>query len=80
MRGDLSQITRKCTICKMRMLIWIIYKAKVNIVYIEVHYHSLHNQNKNRDAVVPAGVIDKLVRKLEVPALWEAHNVVYRIR
>jgi len=71
------------TTSQMRMQLidlFLTYKAKVNIVYIEVPYHSLHNQNKNRDAVVPAGVIDKLVRKLEVPALWEAHNVVYRIR
>ncbi len=60
--------------------LFLTYKAKVNIVYIEVSYHSLHNQNKNRDDAVPAGVLDKLVHKLEVPALWEAHKVFYRIR
>lgn len=51
------------------------YKAKVKIIYIEVSYLHLHGQNKNRDAVVPAAVLDRLTHKLEVPALWEAHNV-----
>lgn len=60
--------------------LFLTYKAKVNIVYIEVPYLSLHNQNKNREDIVPAGVLDKLIRKLEVPALWEAHKVIYRIR
>jgi len=52
-----------------------IYKAKVSIVYIEVPYKLLHGQNKNREDVVPAAVLDKLAYKLEVPALWEAHEV-----
>jgi putative nucleotidyltransferase with HDIG domain len=53
------------------------YRAKVRIQYIEVPYQYLHGQNKNRDAIVPAAVLDKLVYKLEVPALWEAHEVGY---
>lgn len=53
------------------------YKAKVTVVYIEVPYQNLHGQNKDRDAMVPAVVLDRLVAKLEVPALWEAHEVVY---
>lgn len=70
------------TTSQMRMQLidlFITYKARVCIVYIEVPYRRLHNQNKNRDHVVPIGVIDKLVRKLEVPALWEGHRVVYWI-
>lgn len=55
------------------------YKAKVNIVYIEVPYERLHGQNKNRDAIVPAGALNKLIQKLEVPAFWEAHEVCYHI-
>lgn len=55
------------------------YKAKVVIAYIEVPYQHLHGQNKNRDAVVPAAVLDKLTYKLEVPALWEAHEVTYHV-
>ncbi|WP_448701684.1 AAA family ATPase [Mucilaginibacter sp. AW1-3] len=53
------------------------YKAKVHVVYIEVPYRHLHNQNKDRDAVVPIAVLDRLVHKLEVPVLWEAHQVTY---
>lgn len=71
------------TTSQMRMQLidlFLTYKAKISIIYIEVPHQSLHNQNKNRDAVVPSGVLDKLVRKLEIPALWEAHQVVYHIR
>ena len=57
-----------------------IYKAKVSIVYIEVPYQHLHVQNKNRSAIVPAGILNKLAHKLEVPAQWEAHQVVYQIQ
>lgn len=55
------------------------YKAAVQIIYIEVPFQHLHNQNKNREAVVPSAVLDKLTYKLEVPALWEAHEVTYII-
>lgn len=55
------------------------YKARVNIVYIEVSHQHLPGQNKNRDAVVPTSVIDKLTHKLEVPTLWEAHEVSYHV-
>ncbi|WP_175635200.1 AAA family ATPase [Pedobacter ghigonis] len=56
------------------------YKAKVRLVYIEVPHQLLSQQNKNRDAMVPAAVLEKLVHKLEVPAPWEAHEVVYQIK
>ncbi|MBV8389861.1 MAG: AAA family ATPase [Mucilaginibacter sp.] len=58
--------------------LFVSYKAKVIIVYIEVPYQSLHGQNKNRDAIVPVSVLDKLAYKLEVPTLWEAHEVICR--
>lgn len=50
------------------------YKASVRIVYIEVPYQRLMQQNRNREAVVPAAALEKLIRKLEVPAVWEAHE------
>lgn len=53
------------------------YKAAVRIVYIETPYQSLFNQNRNREEVVPAAVIERLIDKLEVPVLWEAHDVEY---
>jgi len=69
------------TTSQMRMQLidlFVSYKAKVTIVYIEVPYHSLHGQNTNRDAVVPLSVLDKLAHKLEVPASWEAHEVIHQ--
>jgi predicted kinase len=53
------------------------YKARVKIVYVEVPYTHLHRQNKSREAAVPGAVLDRLIGKLEVPALWEAHKVEY---
>ncbi|NML22264.1 AAA family ATPase [Pseudoflavitalea sp. G-6-1-2] len=53
------------------------YKAAVHVVYLEVPFAQLMMQNKSREAVVPANVIDKLANKLEVPALTEAHRVTY---
>ncbi|HSC38025.1 MAG TPA: AAA family ATPase [Chitinophagaceae bacterium] len=55
------------------------YKAAVKIVYVEAPYGQLYSQNRNREAVVPAAVLEKLAWKLEPPAPWEAHEVVYCI-
>lgn len=59
--------------------LFLAYKAKVRMVYVEVPYQKLHGQNKNRDAIVPHTVLDRLVHKLEVPALWEAHEIVFNV-
>ncbi len=53
------------------------YVAKVKIVYLEVPYKQLLEQNRNREYVVPENAIQKMVWKLEIPALWEAHEVEY---
>ncbi|WP_246008298.1 AAA family ATPase [Chitinophaga lutea] len=53
------------------------YKAHVTLVYLEVPYAQLTAQNRNREAAVPAAALDKLVNKLEVPARWEAQEVIY---
>jgi putative nucleotidyltransferase with HDIG domain len=53
------------------------YKAKVKIVYIETEYDKLKLQNSKREAMIPAIVLENLIKKLEVPALWEAHEVNY---
>jgi putative nucleotidyltransferase with HDIG domain len=60
--------------------LFVTYKAYVKIAYIEVPFNRLHQQNKNRDAVLPYQVINRLVSKLEVPLPWEAHEVVYHIK
>ncbi len=56
------------------------YRAKVRIEYIEVPYQNLHSQNKNREAIVPMAVLDRLVYKLEVPTQWEAQEVLYHVK
>jgi putative nucleotidyltransferase with HDIG domain len=59
--------------------LFVTYKAYVKMVYVEVPYARLHVQNKDREAVVPKNALDKLVSKLEVPAPWEGHEVVYEV-
>jgi predicted kinase len=53
------------------------YKARVKVVYVEAPYQQLQRQNRSREAVVPANVLEKLINKLEVPVLWEADEVIY---
>lgn len=55
------------------------YKAKVRIIYLEAPFEKLFGRNKNREAAVPAKVIEKLANKLEVPSPVEAHEVEYVI-
>lgn len=55
------------------------YGAKVKIVYIEVPYKKLLNQNNEREHQVPKNVIEKLIDKLEVPDVTEAHSVEYMV-
>lgn len=52
------------------------YDAKLEIVYLEPAYCTLRNQNRERSAVVPEQVISNLVKKLEPPGDWEAHQVL----
>jgi predicted kinase len=57
--------------------LFVTYKAYIKMVYVEVPYARLHAQNKDREAVVPWNAVDKMVSRLEVPASWEAHEVVF---
>lgn len=59
--------------------LFVTYKAYVKIVYVEVPYRVLHQQNSSREAVLPYAAVDRLVRNLEVPAPWEGHEVTYFI-
>ena len=52
------------------------YGGKVKLVYIEVPYKTLVSQNRNREAMVPQAVIEKMIAKLEPPTLDEAHKVI----
>jgi predicted kinase len=60
--------------------LFVTYKAYIKMVYVEVPYSKLHVQNKSRETAIPYQAVDKLVAKLEVPAPWEAHEVVYYIK
>ena len=53
------------------------YKAKVELIYIEVPFHQLQHQNHNRTHKVPLEVIEKMIGKLEIPTFGEAHEVRY---
>jgi len=53
------------------------YKAKVKLVYIETSYNEWLRQNANRENQVPHTVIMRLLEKLEVPSISEAHEVIY---
>ena len=55
------------------------YGAKVKIVYLEKPHGVWRTQNKNREYPLPESVLDKLLAKLEIPQLTEAHEVVYEV-
>lgn len=55
------------------------YAAEIIVIYVEVPYKALFKQNSAREAIVPAGVMQRLVHKLEVPDITEAHEVVYAV-
>jgi predicted kinase len=56
------------------------YGARVRIVYLEVPEETLRAQNRNRAAVVPEQVIERLLDRWEVPDRTEAHDVDYCVR
>lgn len=53
------------------------YNARVKIVYVEPEYDVLIRQNRERADAVPDDVLDRLLMKLDVPAVYEAHDVEY---
>lgn len=57
--------------------LFVSYGAKVKIVYIEKPYEVWRNQNRSREYPLPENVLDKLLSKLEIPQLTEAHEVEY---
>lgn len=57
--------------------LFVSYGAKVKIVYIEKPYDLWRKQNRNREYPLPENILDKLLSKLEIPQLTEAHEVEY---
>ncbi|MDR2954767.1 MAG: ATP-binding protein [Prevotella sp.] len=57
--------------------LFVSYGARVKIVYVEKPYELWRGQNRNREYPLPENVLDKLLCKLEIPQLTEAHEVEY---
>ena len=53
------------------------YRARVRIIYLEVPYKTLLSQNHNREYQVPESVIESLLSKLEIPSYDEAHEIEF---
>lgn len=52
------------------------YRARIEIIYIEPPAAKILEQNQGRSAVVPRGVIEHLLDRVEPPTPLEAHRVV----
>lgn len=55
------------------------YKARVRVIYIEVPFIRWQAQNRQSPYAVPSAILRKMLRKLEMPSLTEAHQVDYVI-
>ncbi len=53
------------------------YLSKIKMIYIEVPYKKLMQQNHNRDYKVPENVIEKMIHKLEIPTYGESHELIF---
>lgn len=51
------------------------YGARVHILYLEVPYSELLLRNQKRERYIPKNVLEDMIRKLEIPAPWEAYEV-----
>ena len=56
------------------------YGARVKVVYLEVPYEELMQRNQKRERKIPEKVLEEMIRKMEVPAPWEAYDVEYWVR
>jgi predicted kinase len=72
---DLTQVTREHLIALFRS-----YDARVRLVYVEVPLATLRVQNSDRKSVVPWGVIQRMMGRVELPTRTEAHEVLYFVR
>lgn len=57
--------------------IFTLYNAKVKIIYIEKSYDIWRKQNRNKEYALPENALDRMLAKLEIPQLTEAHEVEY---
>lgn len=52
------------------------YDAHITVIFIHKPLSVIKEQNSQRDAAVPIEVIEKLHRKMEIPSLNEAHQII----
>lgn len=81
MRANKSFVFNATNItCDMRskwISLFVSYGSRLKIIYLEVPYKRLISQNRNRDHQVPESVIDKMIKKLEIPTCKEAHEIEF---
>ncbi len=51
------------------------YNARIRIIYLDAPFDTILQRNRNRQNSIPDHVIYKLLNKLEVPDITEAHHV-----
>ena len=51
------------------------YGARVHIMYLEAPYRELLARNRKRERYIPELVLEDLIKKMELPAPWEAYDV-----
>ena len=66
-------IRRKC------LSLFMDYKARVRVVYLEQPLAVLQERNRNREEEVPWKAIEKMTRKWEIPTHLEAHEVEFLV-
>ncbi len=49
------------------------YGARIHLVYLEVPYEEMLSRNQKRERYIPVKVLESMVDKMEMPALWETH-------
>lgn len=53
------------------------YGATVRVIYVESSVDEMLRRNRNRARQVPEAVMVRMLQKLEIPSVTEAHNVEY---
>jgi putative nucleotidyltransferase with HDIG domain len=56
------------------------YRSRIRIVYLEVPMAEILKRNRSRTAAVPEAVIQKLLDRLDVPDITEAHQVEWIVK
>jgi predicted kinase len=59
--------------------LFVTYRARVTLVHVEVPNSRRAEQNLNRKHAVPEPAVSRMLEKWEVPAVWEAHEVIFEV-